>query len=167
MAHPLIGKQAPEITLLDANSEPYDLKPGANGKPLVVFFYPAAGTYGCTREACDFRDAIATKDVFKRSECDVVGISKDPPQKQKTFVDENSLPYPVLSDTSGEARKLYSVERSLMGLSEGRVTFVVGRDGTVVDALSSNLNFGSHSKFAEKVLASIVAEGSKDAAAAK
>lgn len=77
------------------------------------------GTYGCTREACSFRDALSSSDVFKSTECDVVGISKDPPAQQKAFVDQNGLPYPVLSDAEGKAREAYEVGRGLFNLTEG------------------------------------------------
>ncbi|KIO20466.1 hypothetical protein M407DRAFT_137165 [Tulasnella calospora MUT 4182] len=119
MVHPLIGKKAPEVTLPSANGAPYDLKPGASGRPLALFFYPASGTYGCTREACSFRDALSSSDVFKSTECDVVGISKDPPAQQKAFVDQHGLPYPVLSDAEGKAREAYEVGRGLFNLTEG------------------------------------------------
>ncbi|KAG9011051.1 hypothetical protein FRB94_008968 [Tulasnella sp. JGI-2019a] len=151
--HPLIGKRAPEVTLLSATSEPYVLKPGTTCRPMAIFFYPASGTYGCTREACEFRDALAKKEIFKRTECDIVGISCDPPEKQKLFVDQNDLPYPVLSDTAEEASKLYSVSKGLLGLSKGRVTFFIDRDGTVLDVYESVLQFSQHTTFVEKQLA--------------
>ncbi len=78
------------------------------------------GTYGCTRESCEFRDALQTSEVFKRTECEVVGVSSDGQVKQKKFVDENGLPYPVLCDTEQEARKLYMVGRGLMNMTEGK-----------------------------------------------
>ncbi|KAG8858747.1 hypothetical protein FRB96_004884 [Tulasnella sp. 330] len=151
--HPLIGKRAPEVTLPSATSEPYALKPGSTGRPMAIFFYPASGTYGCTKEACEFRDALAKKEVFKRTECDVVGISCDPPEKQKMFVDQHGLPYPVLSDTTEEASKLYSVNKGLLGLSKGRVTFFIDRDGTVLDVYESVIQFSQHVAFVEKRLA--------------
>lgn len=117
--HPLIGKQAPSITLPSATSESYTLSPGTTGHPLALFFYPAAGTYGCTREACSFRDALSNSKVYKDTGCEVVGISGDPVTKQKKFVDEQGLGYPVLCDTEGKARKDYSVGKALFGLSEG------------------------------------------------
>lgn len=57
----LIGKEAPSVTLTNYDGEQYTLKYGAEqgGIPVVVFFYPKAGTYGCTKEACQFRDAVA------------------------------------------------------------------------------------------------------------
>lgn len=79
----------------------------------------SAGTYGCTREACEFRDAITANDHFKRTGVQVVGISGDAIAKQKKFVDEHKLGYPILSDATGEARKAYSVPKGFFGLTDG------------------------------------------------
>jgi thioredoxin-dependent peroxiredoxin len=59
MPHPLVGKQAPAITLPDSEGADYTLSPGESGKSIALFFYPKSGSYGCTKEVCQFRDAIA------------------------------------------------------------------------------------------------------------
>ena len=59
MSRELIGKPAPSVTLQNENGESYTVTPGADQLPIILFFYPKAGTYGCTKEACYFRDAIA------------------------------------------------------------------------------------------------------------
>lgn len=98
-------------------------------------FNDVAGSYGCTKEACGFRDAVkgmhlrlivcgvlisfVEVDVFKRSNVAVFGISGDPVVKQKSFVDQHGLPYSVLSDSKGEARKAYQIKKGLLGLTEG------------------------------------------------
>ena len=115
MSKALIGQQAPSITLPNENGETYTVTPGADGLPLVLFFYPKAGTYGCTKEACFFRDAIAGKSVmngnryrcqrqriteketFKPEKVTVIGLSADPVAKQKTFVEKNKLTVGVSS----------------------------------------------------------------------
>ncbi|KAI6115810.1 thioredoxin-like protein [Pisolithus croceorrhizus] len=93
--HPLIDKEAPSFTLLDANGESFKFPPEEGGKrvnkPIAVFFYPQSGTFGCTREACQFRDALAENEIFKRSNVQVIGISADPVEKQKSFVQKNRL----------------------------------------------------------------------------
>lgn len=76
-------------------------------------------SYGCIKEACEFRDAMATKEVFKRTDCDVIGITSNPQERLKAFVDQYGIGYPVLCDANGEARKLYSVGKGLAGLTEG------------------------------------------------
>jgi len=120
--------------------------------PTAIFFYPTSGTYGCTKEACDFRDAMKGNEVFKRTNCQVIGISAQSPQRQKAFVDEHGLPYPILSDESGEARKAYKVSKGLMGLSEGRTTFYIDSTGVVKEAYDSVLNFHEHTKFVQRWL---------------
>lgn len=81
-------------------------------------------TYGCTKEACSFRDALATKPLYSGSSgtssgVTIIGISQDSVEKQKAFVDQHKLTYPVLCDTEGEATKAYGVSRGLLGLTPG------------------------------------------------
>ncbi|CDO76104.1 hypothetical protein BN946_scf184649.g30 [Trametes cinnabarina] len=158
--HPLIDKPAPTISLPGADGETHTVTPGAKGVPTVLFFYPksvdadqllgvrATGTYGCTKEACQFRDALDKDNTFKEAGVEVVGISPDPVDKQKEFVDKHKLTYPILSDAKGEARKAYHVGKGLFGLAESaRVTFIIDSKGTVRDVLDTTLNYGAHVKF--------------------
>lgn len=150
--HPLVGKKAPPITLPNQDGEQVTIEPGTTGTPLAVFFYPASGSLGCTKEACAFRDVMKGSEVFQRSRVQVVGISGDAVSKQKKFVDQNGLPYPVLSDEAGVARKAYDVKKSFLGMSEGRVTYFITADGVVKDTCSSTINFSEHAKFVRKML---------------
>jgi peroxiredoxin Q/BCP len=157
--HSLIGKEAPAITLQNFDGEPFTFTPGASGLPTALFFYPASGTYGCTKEACQFRDAIAEKDTFKAGRVQIIGISPDPVEKQKQFVEKEKLTYPVLSDLNKETFKAYGIGRGVFGLLPvARVTFVVDKKGVIRDALDATLNFGAHSKFVEKWLVQLEAE---------
>ncbi|TDL17886.1 AhpC-TSA-domain-containing protein [Rickenella mellea] len=166
--NPLIGKKAPEFSAPNYTGETFTFTPGASGHPVALFFYPKSGSYGCTKEACHFRDALTEKDVFKSNAIEVIGVSPDSVEKQKAFVEKNKLTYPILSDAKGEVRKLYGVSKGLLGLSEsGRVTFVIGADGIVKDAMDSTLNFGAHSKFVTTWLAGLAKkEPTKDTKAA-
>ncbi|KAF8270832.1 peroxiredoxin Q, partial [Lactarius quietus] len=150
--HTLLGKSAPTLSLPSADGTTYELKPGANGKPTAVFFYPKANTFGCTREVCSFRDALTENVDFKDSGITVVGISGDSVPVIKSFVEKHSVTYPMLSDESGEARKAYNVSRGMMGLSEGRVTFFVGSDGVVLDVFDSVINYNGHIKAVTRAL---------------
>ncbi|KAF8508189.1 thioredoxin-like protein [Hysterangium stoloniferum] len=150
--HPLVHKEAPTIVLPNQDGKEVTIKPGSSGKPLAVFFYPASGTFGCTKEACSFRDALKDSEIFKRSEIEIVGISGDAVTKQKEFVDQHGLPFPVLSDANGVARKAYSVKKGLLGITEGRVTFFIDSKGIVKDVLSSVINYNEHVKFVRKAL---------------
>ncbi|KAI0632177.1 AhpC-TSA-domain-containing protein [Trametes polyzona] len=162
--HPLIGQPAPPISLPGADGETYTLTPGAKGVPIALFFYPKSGSFGCTKEACQFRDALAEKDLFKRTKIDIVGISSDPVDKQKEFVEKQKLTYPVLSDAKGEARKAYHVGKGLLGLAEtARVTFLIDSKGVVRDVLDTTLNYNAHVKFVTKWLDKLEAEEKKAA----
>ncbi|EJF63383.1 AhpC-TSA-domain-containing protein [Dichomitus squalens LYAD-421 SS1] len=166
MVHPLVGKPAPAISLPAADGETYTLTPGAKGVPVALFFYPKSGSYGCTKEACQFRDALAEKDLFKRTKVEIVGVSSDAVDKQKTFVEKQKLTYPILSDPDGEARKAYHVGKGLFGLAEtARVTFFIDSKGTVRDVLDTTLNYSAHVKFVSKWLDKLEAEEKKAAEA--
>ncbi|PCH40146.1 AhpC-TSA-domain-containing protein [Wolfiporia cocos MD-104 SS10] len=163
MPHLLVGKPAPSLSLPDANGETYSLSPGAKEVPTALFFYPESGTYGCTKEACQFRDALAEKELYKCTKVEIVGISKDSVEKQKAFVEKEKLTYPILSDANGEARKAYHVGKSLMGLTDARVTFFIDSKGVIRDVLDTTINYGAHAKFVTKWLDKVEAENRKTA----
>lgn len=157
----LIGKTAPTITLPNYDGESYTFTPGTKGIPAALFFYPESGSYGCTKEACQFRDAIAEKDNFQPGKVQVIGISPDPVEKQKLFVEKEKLTYPVLSDANKEAIKAYGIGKGMLGfVSVARVTFIVDKHGIIRDALETTINAGAHSKFVEKWLHRLEEEAS-------
>src|SRR5664280_1762506 len=92
---PVAGDVAPPFILPDADEKPVSLADFA-GKPVVVYFYPAAMTPGCTTEACDFRDSLAS---LQGAGYAVVGISPDPVAKLAEFVEQDGLTFPLASDT--------------------------------------------------------------------
>ena len=123
---------APDFSLLDQDGRTVSLKDFA-GRKLIIFFYPAAMTPGCTKEACDFRDSLAR---LQAAGYEVVGISPDKPGKQKQFEEQESLTYPLLSDPDKTVMDAYGAwgEKSLYGkqvIGVIRSTVVVGEDGTV------------------------------------
>ncbi|KAG6377229.1 thioredoxin-like protein [Boletus reticuloceps] len=154
--HPLIDRPAPSFSIPDSNGELFQFPPEKEGrpirKPIALFFYPESGTYGCTREACHFRDALVENDIYKRSDVLVVGISSDPVEKQNAFVAKHKLSYPVLSDTDHAAHKAYKIGRGMLGLSDARITFVIDRNGIVKGVLNASLSFSGHAKFVAKEL---------------
>ncbi|MBN9636400.1 MAG: peroxiredoxin, partial [Actinobacteria bacterium] len=101
----------------------------ANG-PIVLFFYPAAMTPGCTMEACHFRDLAAE---FAAAGASRVGISMDAVEKQDKFAEKHSFDYPLLSDTSGAVAEAFGVKRGLLGklMPVKRTTFVIDTDRRV------------------------------------
>jgi len=149
---PLIGKLAPTFTLKNHDGTDYEFKP-EGGTPTAIFFYPQSGTYGCTREACQFRDALIENDAFKGSNLRVIGISPDAVEKQEAFVKKQKLTYPVLSDSAGEFRKLYGVGKGILGLTEARVTYFVDSKGIVRDVVDATVNYAAHVAFVKKCLA--------------
>jgi peroxiredoxin Q/BCP len=126
------GQTAPAFTLTDHTGRSVSLTDFA-GRNLIIFFYPAAMTPGCTTEACDFRDSLVR---LQRAGYHVVGISPDKPEKLAKFVEKESLTYPLLSDSDRAVMNAYGAygEKTLYGKKVTgviRSTIVVGPDGTV------------------------------------
>lgn len=126
------GQPAPDFTLTAADGSTLSLS-GFRGRHLVIFFYPAAMTPGCTKEACDFRDSIAG---LAEAGYDVVGISPDSPAKLAKFADKESLTYPLLADEDHQVLEAYGAwgekknyGRTYVGVI--RSTVVVDPDGSV------------------------------------
>ncbi|GAA1761210.1 peroxiredoxin [Nocardioides hankookensis] len=147
------GSTAPEFELADQDGAPWSLRSHLTEGPVVLFFYPAAFTTGCTKEACYFRDITAE---FRAAGATIVGISRDDVATQKRFDDEYGLGYPVLSDQDGAVAAAYGLKRRMPGLPAKRVTFVVAPDGRVVEEIASELNMNVH---ADKALAALAALG--------
>ncbi|WVQ70806.1 hypothetical protein IAR50_000328 [Cryptococcus sp. DSM 104548] len=143
----LIGKAAPPLQLPSIpDGSLYKLPLGE--KPIALFFFPAAGTMGCTMEACSLRDARINNIVFQRHpELEVVGVSGDPTDKQTKFADDHRLPYPILSDADGQARKLYGVGTQFFGLTPARETFFIDGKGVVRGICDSSINVFEHTRF--------------------
>jgi len=126
------GQTAPAFTLNDNAGRSVSLSDFV-GRNLIIFFYPAAMTPGCTKEACDFRDSLVR---LQQAGYDVVGISPDKPDRLAKFVEKESLTYPLLSDTDRSVMDAYGAygEKMLYGKKVTgviRSTIVVGPDGTV------------------------------------
>jgi len=120
----------------------------ANG-PVVLFFYPAAMTSGCTRESCHFRDL---KGEFDAVGAQRVGISLDTVEKQKQFSDKHGFDYPLLSDADGTVARQFGVKRSLGFLKTKRSTFVIDTDRRVIGVFNSETNMNSHADKALELL---------------
>ena len=135
------GDLAPDFTLSDQHGVQRTLSDLLAQGPVVLFFYPAAMTTGCTKETCYFRD-LAT--AFAEVGAQRIGISMDDVTKQAAFSDANALDYPLLSDVGGHVAKSYGVKRALDVLRVKRTTFVIGTDQRIVDVISSELNMNVH-----------------------
>ena len=129
------GDTAPDFTLPDADGNEVSLK-SLRGRRVIVYFYPAAMTPGCTKQACDFRDSL---EHLAAAGVDVLGISPDSPAKLARFRDRDQLTFPLLSDPGHEVLEAYGAwgEKTMYGrtsLGVIRSTFVIGADGTIEKA---------------------------------
>jgi len=138
------GDTAPAFTLPDADGTKVSLK-DFRGRKVVVYFYPAAMTPGCTKQACDFRDNLRE---FDRAGFAVVGISPDKPEKLAKFRDTEKLTFPLLSDPSREVLEAYGAygEKLMYGKTVTgviRSTFVVDEKGKI-EAAQYNVKATGH-----------------------
>jgi thioredoxin-dependent peroxiredoxin len=130
-----VGDEAPDFTLPDADGNPVTLS-SFRGQRVIVYFYPAAMTPGCTKEACDFTAALPALDSAGYA---VLGISPDPPAKLARFREKESLGFALLSDPDHKVHEAYGAygEKKLYGKTTVgviRSTFVVGPDGKIEKA---------------------------------
>jgi peroxiredoxin Q/BCP len=143
------GDLAPDFTLPDEQGADRALSDFLATGPVVLFFYPAAMTSGCTAESCHFRDLAAE---FAEVGAHRVGISPDGVTKQRQFSEAHGFDYPLLSDVEGDVARQFGVWRKLLPLHAKRVTFVIGEDRRILERIKSELNFTVHADQALKVL---------------
>jgi thioredoxin-dependent peroxiredoxin len=129
------GDKAPDFTLPDADGSPVSLS-SLRGQQVIIYFYPAAMTPGCTKEACDFRDSLS---ALAAAGTTVLGISPDAPARLAKFRDRDHLTFPLLSDPSRQVHEAYGAygEKMLYGKKTTgviRSTFVISPDGVVAKA---------------------------------
>lgn len=126
------GDTAPDFTLDDADGKPVSLH-DFKGRKTIVYFYPAAMTPGCTKQACDFRDSL---DSLAASGYAVLGVSPDKPAKLAKFRERDALSFPLLSDPERATLNAYGAfgEKTMYGkktMGVIRSTFVVDEDGKI------------------------------------
>ncbi len=144
------GDLAPDFELPDEGGTPRRLSDLAADGPVVLFFYPAAMTPGCTAESCHFRDLAAE---FEAVGARRVGISADPVDKQKRFADKHAFDFPLLSDPDGAVATQFGVRRRFTALSPTRrATFVIGPDLRVLEVVRSEVRMSHHADRALEVL---------------
>jgi peroxiredoxin Q/BCP len=145
------GDQVAEFELPDQTGTVRSLTELLADGPIVLFFYPAAMTPGCTKEACHFRDLASE---FASVGASRVGISTDPVEKQAQFADKQSFDYPLLSDADGTVATQCGVKRGLLGkfMPVKRTTFVIDTNRTVLDVIASEVSMDTHADKALEVL---------------
>jgi peroxiredoxin Q/BCP len=129
------GDEAPDFTLPDADGNKVSLS-SFRGQRVIIYFYPAAMTPGCTKQACDFRDSLAS---LAAAGLAVIGISPDSPAKLAKFREKEALNFPRLSDADRSVLSAYGAygEKMMYGKTTVgviRSTFVVGPDGRLEQA---------------------------------
>ncbi|MEU9187022.1 peroxiredoxin [Streptomyces sp. NPDC048484] len=144
-----VGDTVEDFTLPDETGTPRQLSELLGVGPVVLFFYPAALSTGCTAEACHFRDLAAE---FAAAGARPVGISSDTVERQQEFTQKHSLGFPLLSDPDGEIRARFGVKRGFSAMPTKRVTFVIAEDRKVLEVVRSEIRMSAH---ADRALAAL------------
>ncbi|MEV6750896.1 peroxiredoxin [Streptomyces sp. NPDC051214] len=144
-----VGSLVEDFTLPDETGTPTSLASLLAEGPVVVFFYPAAMTPGCTAQACHFRDLAAE---FAAVGARPVGISSDAVERQSEFAGRHSFGFPLLSDPEGVVRGRFGVARGFGPLPTKRTTFVIGTDRRVIEVVRSEFRMSAH---ADRALAAL------------
>ncbi|MCP4299938.1 MAG: peroxiredoxin [Gammaproteobacteria bacterium] len=142
------GSQAPEFTLPDDRGGETTLSNLLKNGPLILYFYPADFTPGCTKEACSIRDI---HNDIQSVGLQVAGVSPQDVDSHKRFRDKYDLPFVLLSDPDKVAIKLFDVDGSF-GVGVRRATFLINQDRTIQDAMMADVRIGRHQEFIEKAV---------------
>ena len=146
-----IGDVVEDFELQDETGTPRKLSEFLADGPVVLFFYPAAMTKGCTAESCHFRDLGAE---FAAVHAQRLGISAATVEKQRQFSEKHEFDYPLLSDPDGVVATQFGVRRKLGPLPNKRATFVIGTDSLVRDVIKSEIRMSVHADKALETLRS-------------
>jgi peroxiredoxin Q/BCP len=143
------GDAAPDFTLPDQHGNPIRLGALLEHGPVVLYFYPADFTPGCTKEACDLRDIhreIAAAGLT------VVGVSPQDTDSHRRFAEKHGLPFTLVADPDKEAIRAFGVDGPL-GLGVRRATFLIGPEGRIEDVVLADLRIGRHAEFVRNAVA--------------
>ena len=142
------GSRAPEFELANDQGGETTLSELLQNGPLILYFYPADFTPGCTREACSIRDI---HNDIQSVGLQVAGISPQDVDSHQRFRDEHDLPFILLSDPEKVAIKMYDVDGPF-GVGVRRATFLINQDRTIKDAVLADIRIGQHKEFIEKAV---------------
>ena len=143
-----IGSRAPEFVLQSDSGTETSLTDLLNDGPLVLYFYPADFTPGCTREACAIRDIHSDLVAVGLR---VAGISPQDVDSHARFRDKHQLPFLLLSDTDKTAIKMYDVDGPF-GVGVRRATFLISQDRLIKDAVNADVRISRHKEFIQKAI---------------
>ena len=143
-----IGTKAPEFVLANDRGGETSLSELLRDGPLVLYFYPADFTPGCTKEACSIRDI---HNDIQAVGLNVAGISPQDTESHERFRDKHELPFILLSDPDKVAIKMYDVDGPF-GVGVRRATFLINQDRMIQDAVLADVRIGLHQEFIEKAV---------------
>lgn len=146
-----VGETAPDFSLVDQNGK--TVTRSNIKKPLIVYFYPADATPGCTIQANSFNDEV--KFIRKEFNADVVGVSGQDVESKQAFAKDLGLDFSILADDNDEVRSAFGVPKALLGLFPGRVTYVLDKDGICVSVYNNLGDAASHVDAAKDALSEI------------
>ncbi len=151
------GAKAPEFVLANDQGGETSLTDLLQDGPLILYFYPADFTPGCTKEACSIRDI---HNDIQAVGLQVAGVSPQDEESHQKFRAKHDLPFTLLSDPDKVAIKMYDVD-GIFGVGVERATFLINQDRTIKDAVSANVLIGRHQEFIEKAVALREAAGKR------
>lgn len=137
------GRKAPDFELPDQDGNRHTLGDLLAKGPLILYFYPADFTPGCTKEACSFRDL---HQELTRARLRVVGVSPQDVSSHRRFADEHGINFTLLADPDKSVIKAYDVDGPL-GIGVRRGTYLIGRDGQILDSVLADIRIGAHEAF--------------------
>src|SRR5262245_51735598 len=143
------GERAPEFTLPDQDNRERSLTSLLGDGPLILYFYPADFTPGCTAEACTLRD-LHTE--IQHAGLRVVGVSPQQPDSHRRFRDKYTLPFTLLSDPDKTVIRMYDVNGPL-GIGVRRATYLIDQARTIQDAVLADFRIGRHEEFVRNAVA--------------
>ncbi|MGH8201525.1 MAG: peroxiredoxin [Steroidobacteraceae bacterium] len=144
-----IGARAPEFTLPDADGQATSLSNLLRDGPLILYFYPADFTPGCTREACQLRDL---ESEVEAAGLRVAGISPQTPESHRAFREKYKLPFTLLADVDRFVIKMYAAQGPL-GFGVRRTTYLIDQARHIQDAVVADFRIGAHEVFVRKAIA--------------
>lgn len=140
--------KAPEFDLADQDGKRHTLKSLLERGPLILYFYPADFTPGCTKEACSFRDL---HQELMKARLRVVGVSPQDVDSHRRFADQHGLNFTLLADPDKAAVKAYDLDGPL-GFGVRRGTYLIGKNGRVQASVLADLRIGAHEAFVRKAI---------------
>jgi peroxiredoxin Q/BCP len=139
----VVGMRAPEFTMPDQDNRNVSLSSLLRDGPLILYFYPADFTPGCTREACGIRDLHP---ALHAAGLTVAGVSPQAPEVHRAFRQKYHLPFTLLSDTDRFVIRLYDVSGPF-GIGVRRATYLIDQGCTIRGALLADFRIGLHEEF--------------------